>query len=126
MLKGKPMLAASATIEAIAMRLFEGTPFDRPPKCERCGQLEQECTCPPEPPARTPPERQTARLQLEKRKSGRVVTVIRGLFATGNDLPELLTRLKSVCGAGGSKTGSSCRVISLVASAKRSARWDTR
>lgn len=84
------------------MRLFEGTPLDRPPRCERCGELDEECTCPPEPPLKIPPEKQTARLALEKRKKGKMVTVIRGLPEEGNDLPELLTQLKSTCGAGGS------------------------
>ena len=83
------------------MRLFEGTPFDRPPRCERCGELETDCACPPEPPPRIPPEQQTARLSVEKRKKGKQVTVIRGLPAEGNDLPELLKQLKSACGAGG-------------------------
>lgn len=85
------------------MRLFEGTPFDRPPHCERCGKLETECQCPPEPMQRklTPPEKQTARLSVEKRRKGKVVTVIRGLAAAENDLPTLLTKLKNGCGAGG-------------------------
>ncbi len=83
------------------MRLFEGTEFDRPPRCERCGELEEDCQCPPEPEPLIPPEKQTARLAVEKRKKGKVVTVIRGLPAEGNDLPRLLTRLKSGCGAGG-------------------------
>lgn len=83
------------------MRLFEGTPFDRPPRCEKCDELEEECTCPPPPPFVIPPEKQTARLAIEKRKKGKVVTVVTGLPEEGNDLPALLTRLKSVCGAGG-------------------------
>jgi translation initiation factor 1 len=86
------------------MRLFEGTPFDRPPRCERCGQLEADCQCPPAPPApppRVPPSEQTARLSVEKRKKGKVVTVVRGLSVEGNDLPGLLTQLKAACGAGG-------------------------
>jgi len=83
------------------MRLFEGTPFDRLPRCERCGELEAECACPPQTRPRTPPGKQTARLSLEKRKRGKVVTVIRGLAEAENDLPELLTRLQSTCGAGG-------------------------
>jgi translation initiation factor 1 len=49
----------------------------------------------------TPPEKQTARLNVEKRKRGKVVTVVRGLPADGNDLPGLLGRLKAACGAGG-------------------------
>lgn len=82
------------------MRLFEGTPFDRPPHCERCGLLEAECQCPPPPAPRTPPEQQTARLAIEKRKKGKMVTVIRGLVVD-DALPELLTTLKTACGAGG-------------------------
>jgi len=84
------------------MGLFAGTAYDRPPRCERCEELEADCTCEPEPPLRIPPEKQTAKLQLEKRKKGKYVTVIRGLPQTGNDLPELLAQLKSACGAGGS------------------------
>ena len=83
------------------MRLFEGTPFDRPPKCQRCGELESDCTCPPPSAARIPPEKQTARLSVEKRRKGKTVTVVRGLSGEGNDLPELLSRLKTQCGAGG-------------------------
>lgn len=83
------------------MRLFEGTPFDRPPRCEKCEQLESECICPPEPAFRIPPEQQTAKLSIEKRKKGKRVTVVRGLPVEGNDLPDLLKRLKDRCGAGG-------------------------
>lgn len=83
------------------MRVFEGTEFDRPPRCERCDELEELCRCPPEPPPRLPPEKQTARLAIEKRKKGKLVTVVRGLSTEGNDLPELLTQLKDKCGAGG-------------------------
>jgi translation initiation factor 1 len=83
------------------MRLFEGTAFDRPPRCERCEELEKDCNCPPEAPPRIPPDKQTARLSVEKRKKGKMVTVVRGLPAEGNDLPDLLTQLKNTCGAGG-------------------------
>ena len=83
------------------MRLFEGTQWDRPPRCEQCGELEEDCTCPPPPRVLTPPEKQTARLAVEKRKKGKVVTVVRGLPAEENDLPALLGQLKAACGAGG-------------------------
>jgi translation initiation factor 1 len=83
------------------MRLLEGTPWDRPPRCERCGELEEDCTCPPPPRALTPPEKQTARLNVERRKKGKVVTVVRGLPAAENDLPTLLGQLQAACGAGG-------------------------
>ncbi|MFK7821410.1 MAG: translation initiation factor [Planctomycetaceae bacterium] len=86
------------------MRLFEGTQFDRPPRCEKCDKLEEECSCPPEPETpepTTPVEKQTARLAREKRKRGKVVTVISGLLDEGEALADLLTRLKTTCGAGG-------------------------
>ena len=83
------------------MRLFEGTEFDRPPRCEKCEELEENCKCPPEPTPLLDPSKQTARIAKEKRKKGKMVTVIRGLPAEGNDLPELLTKLKNSCGAGG-------------------------
>ena len=83
------------------MRLFEGTPFDRPPRCEVCDELEEECTCPPPEALKIPPEKQTAKLSVEKRKKGKVVTVVRGLPGEGNDLPALLVELKTACGAGG-------------------------
>ena len=83
------------------MGLLAGTRFDRPPQCERCEKPESECRCAPVEPVRVAPEKQTARLAVEKRKHGRVMTVIRGLTSTENDLPALLTRLKNSCGAGG-------------------------
>lgn len=84
------------------MRLFEGTAWDTgPPKCDRCGKLESECSCPPIASPRVPPAKQTARVQLERRKAGREVTVVRGLAPDDNDLPALLTQLKNACGAGG-------------------------
>lgn len=86
---------------AILMALFDGTPLERPLKCERCGELEVDCQCKPERLPRLPPEKQTARLQVEKRKRGKLVTVVRGLSATDSDLPNLLKRLKDECGAGG-------------------------
>ena len=80
------------------MRLFAGTPWDRPPQCERCGAVLAECTC---PPARLPPETQTARVTVENRRKGKKVTIVSGLSEEGNDLPGLLTQLKTACGAGG-------------------------
>jgi translation initiation factor 1 len=83
------------------MRLFAGTEFDIPPRCERCGESEEHCMCQPATPPKFPPEKQTARLAIEKRAKGKTVTVVRGLPAEGNDLPALLVQLKSACGAGG-------------------------
>ncbi|RLS36578.1 MAG: translation initiation factor [Planctomycetota bacterium] len=84
------------------MGLLAGTRFDRPPHCDRCEKLETECTCPPPEPVRVAPDKQTARIAVEKRKHGRMMTVIRGLAPADNNLPDLLKRLKNTCGAGGS------------------------
>lgn len=94
------------------MRLFEGTAWDRPPTCERCGKPQTECSCPPEPEPRlvVAPEKQTARLAVEKRKKGKLVTVIRGLSAEANDLAALLARLKNSCGAGGTLDGDAVEI----------------
>jgi translation initiation factor 1 len=92
------------------MRLFEGTPFDRPPRCDRCGALETECRCPPLVAPLLPTSSQTARLAVEKRKKGKIVTVIRGLPADQNNLPDLLTQLKSKCGAGGCLDGDALEI----------------
>ena len=95
------------------MRLFAGTPFDRPPHCERCDRPESECQCPPLPaeaPARKPPGQQTARVAFERRKSGKTVTVIRGLAPADTDLPALLKTLKNHCGAGGTVDGEEVEI----------------
>lgn len=83
------------------MRLFEGTEFDRPLRCEECGELDEDCVCPPPELSYTLPEKQTARLALEKRKRGKLMTVIRGLIDEHEHLQQLLTTLKNHCGAGG-------------------------
>ncbi len=82
------------------MRLFAGTEFDVPPTCERCGELDENCQCPPPVAPAIAPEKQTLRIHVEKRKKGKLVTVIQGL-AEFNDHADLLTQLKNYCGAGG-------------------------
>lgn len=88
-------------------RLFAGTPYDRPPPCDRCGKLPGACTCPSVliPRPASVPDNKTVRLSVEKRKKGKVVTVIRGLSARTNDLSALLAQLKNQCGAGGTLDG---------------------
>lgn len=85
------------------MRLFEGTPFDVPPRCDRCGELEAACQCAPEETKNewARPETQRVAISVEKRKRGKWMTVVRGLDAATSDLETLLTQLKSECGAGG-------------------------
>jgi translation initiation factor 1 len=93
-------------------RLFAGTAFDIPPTCDDCGKVEQECVCTPQQKAereaakqrqadRIPPSEQTARVTVQKRKGGRVVTAIEGLTSKANDLPDLLRSLQNACGTGG-------------------------
>jgi translation initiation factor 1 len=81
------------------MRLFAGTPFDRPPVCERCGRSADDCTCQPGLPPPGAAGMPIARLAVEKRNKGKLVTIVRG--PPLGDLPALLTQLKSACGAGG-------------------------
>jgi translation initiation factor 1 len=95
------------------MGLFAGTKWDVPAHCEVCKHLESECTCPPPTPDQKvwlPPNKQTAKLAVERRKKGKMVTVIRGLDPTETDLPKLLTSLKNSCGAGGTIEDSTIEV----------------
>lgn len=86
-------------------RLFAGTPFDIPPRCDRCGQLEEDCQCEPPAAAQIPPEKQTAKVRVDRRKHRRLITVVWGLSGESNDLPALLSQLKSACGSGGTLQG---------------------
>jgi len=93
--------------------LLAGTVFDRPPHCERCDLPEDDCKCLPlEPEIRgyPTPATQTAVLSVEKRKRGKMVTVVRGLSADDNDLPGLLAKLKTHCGAGGTLQDDSLEI----------------
>jgi translation initiation factor 1 len=85
------------------VRLFAGTSWARPPKCDVCGKLEGECACSPAAVETKlkPPESQTARLRLEKRPKGKHVTTVSGLDPDGNDLTALAALLKGKCGTGG-------------------------
>ena len=84
-------------------RLFAGTPWDRAATCERCGRVEAECECPAllGEAARLAPGVQEARIKVEKRAKGKVVTVVGNLDPNGNDLAALGSALKAKCGTGG-------------------------
>ena len=56
------------------------------------------------------PHKQTARLTVEKRKRGKLMTVVRGLASADNDLPKLLATLKTQCGAGGTVKDDSLEI----------------
>lgn len=83
------------------MGLFDGTPLERPVCCDRCGRPEQDCDCPPEPVADRAPSSQRLKLRLEKRKRGKLVTVVSGFECQRTQLQNVLTTLKNHCGAGG-------------------------
>lgn len=91
-------------------RLFAGTQWDQPPRCERCQALEADCRCPPAPPEYAAPETQTAKVITERRKGQKWVTVIQGLLATESNLVELLSALKTHCGAGGTIQDNSVEI----------------
>ncbi len=82
--------------------LFDGTPLERPVTCEVCEQPLDQCTCPrDEAGAVLLPKDQPARIRREKRRAGKIVTVITGLNPAASDLQAILRQLKSACAAGG-------------------------
>lgn len=86
------------------MGLFDGTSLERPVICEQCGGDSKLCKCPPlvKPVADTPPEKQSLKVRLDKRKRGKLVTVISGFKCSAAQLQKTLSELQSQCGAGGS------------------------
>ncbi|MFO0908701.1 MAG: translation initiation factor [Isosphaeraceae bacterium] len=86
------------------MSSFAGNTLDRPPTCERCGKLEAECTCPPlppPPPVRLDPATQTARLRVEKRAKGKMVTVVANSTRPATHPTRRSSRPRPGCGTGG-------------------------
>jgi translation initiation factor 1 len=61
------------------------------------GERHKDCAKTPEAPAPA----SGVRLRLDRRASGRVVTVVTGLPGSAADADELLKALKAACGAGG-------------------------
>ena len=114
-------------------RLFSGTPFARPERCPTCGKMPTECRCMQLPQKKkmsgdldarrgaagnrldsglvlTPensvaPADQVAKIRVEKRKGGRLVTVISGMEHPANDLSRICTELKQALSVGGSVQG---------------------
>lgn len=87
------------------MGLFDGTALERPVLCERCQQDVKICQCPPlvespEEPS-VAPEKQKLTIRVERRKRGKLATVISGLRGPTKDRDDLLTTLKNRCGSGG-------------------------
>jgi len=84
------------------MGLFDGTYLERPVLCDRCRQEASLCKC---PILETPTEKQTLKIRLDKRKRGKLVTVISGFRSSEFKIQETVGILKSQCGAGGSIDG---------------------
>lgn len=102
-------------------RLFAGTPFDIPPRCDRCGAEEAQCRCTAKEKAAfeqerhrqaelLPADEQQCRVLLERRKGNRQVTVVDGLRSRATDLGELLSTLQAACGTGGTVKKSEQRI----------------
>ncbi len=85
------------------MGLFDGTSLERPVICEQCGGDIKLCKCPPivPPVADVPPEKQSLKVRVEKRKRGKLVTVISGFTCAAAQTQQTLSHLQSQCGAGG-------------------------
>ena len=85
------------------MGLFDGTALERPVLCERCSQELRVCKC---PPLDTPAAKQSLKIRLDKRKRGKLITVVTGFHCSDNQIKETLASLKSQCGAGGTVEGA--------------------
>lgn len=65
-----------------------------------------------------PPEKNKAKITLEKRPKGKMATVLSGFTLSGNDRKKLAASLRKRCGSGGSDTpdrievqGDHCAVV---------------
>lgn len=85
---------------------FAGTPLERPVSCHVCEKPLDQCTCPrsADGDVRLPKD-QPVRIRREKRRKGKIVTVVDGLDPSASDLGAILRQLKSACAAGGTVTG---------------------
>ena len=78
-------------------RIVYSTDPDFDKRCPECGQYPCECPEPSYPPL----SKQTAYLRRERRRGNKMVTVIDNLELSPDDMDDLATRLKQLCGAGG-------------------------
>lgn len=81
--------------------LFDGTKWERPVTCERCGQPLDQCQCPRDAGGQIKlPKDQPVRVRREKR-GGRTVTVIAGLDPAATNLAAMLKQFRTALGVGG-------------------------
>jgi len=83
------------------MSLFAGTKWEMQPRCDRCGEVDALCKCVPVAEVVFNPAKASVVVRTEKRKAGRIVTIVSGLHATPTERASLLTQVKQHCGAGG-------------------------
>lgn len=85
--------------------LFDGTPLERPVSCHACEKPLDQCACPRNADGEILlPKDQPVRIRREKRRKGKIVTVVDGLDPSASDPGAILKRLKSACAAGGTVT----------------------
>ncbi|MEM7479093.1 MAG: translation initiation factor [Planctomycetota bacterium] len=88
------------------MGLFDGTALERPVLCEQCGEDVKVCGCEPVETVEAEPEvaaeKQRLKIRVEKRKRGKLMTVIAGFTGSASQRQDVFTNLKNHCGAGGS------------------------
>ena len=88
------------------MGLLSGSDWDPEKKPELVAGVEaEEAAIAKEPVKPKKGPRPIVRLQKERRRAGKVVTVLRGLDPKQHDLKALLRKLQSSCGVGGSLDG---------------------
>lgn len=85
------------------MGLFDGTPLERPVRCEECDKLIDACDCPPPAEPSAAPSDFDLRVRRERRR-GKWSTVIAGLDADPGEQKSLLKQLRTHLGAGGGVT----------------------
>jgi len=81
---------------------FDGTVFERPFLCNRCHTEIRLYKC---PTLDTPASKQSLKIRLEKRKRGKLITVVSRFQCLEIQMAETLGVLKSQCGAGGTIDG---------------------
>ncbi len=82
--------------------------------CDRCKQDVKECNCEALPDVNlepeVPPSKQKLQLRIEKRKRGKVVSVVADLGGSLEQKQRLLKQLKNACGAGGTLEGNTIEI----------------
>lgn len=87
------------------MGLFDGTPLQRPVRCEECERLLADCTCPPvaQASSSTPANEQSPRVRRERRR-GKWSTIVAELEGDPASLKQLAKTLKNELSVGGGMT----------------------